>query len=392
MYKFPDNAKDKQEIKEKIRQICASNYSYRDGRILNSICSEPLDIAVWAYKQMLLSNLGDTRIFGSLKKMEQEVTAMLGNLLHNNSVAGNIVTGGTEANLLAMYVARQAGFQKGIKYPEAVASEAVHFSFNKACAFLGIKLITVKTDENFQVQAQELESKITKNTTAVIATAGTSETGTVEHIKETGEIAKKYGIYFHVDAASGGFLLPFMEDAGYKSVPFDFALESVDSITIDPHKYGMSVIPGGFILFRNRELMDYINFESFFHGTKAHTTLAGTRTGAGLASVYAVIHSLGYKGFVNNTKLIMSRREMLVNELHKRNIETAGRQDLNIIMVKSKDPVKIMGLLEKEGWLASVSKRYNAVRIVVHRHNSEDRLKEFAETFMRLENTLGKRI
>lgn len=390
MYKFPDNIGDKQEIKERISQIFASNYSYRDGKILNSICSEPLDIAVWAYKQMLLTNLGDTRIFGSLESMEQEVTAMLGNLLHNNSAAGNIVTGGTEANLLAMYVARQSGFKKGIKYPEAVASEAVHFSFNKACAFLGIKLIKVKTDENFQVQVQELESKITKNTTAVIATAGTSETGTVEHIKETGEIAKKYDVYFHVDAASGGFLLPFMEDAGYKSVPFDFALESVDSVTIDPHKYGMSVIPGGFILFRSKELMDYINFESFFHGTKTHTTLAGTRTGAGLASVYAVIHSLGYKGFVNNTKLIMSRRELLVNELHKRNIETAGRQDLNIIMVKSKNPIKIVGLLEKEGWLASVSRRYNAVRIVVHRHNSEERLKEFAETFMRLESTLGK--
>lgn len=392
MYKFPENASDRQEVQDKINQICASDYNYNDGKILNSICSEPLDIAIWAYKRMILSNLGDTRIFGSLEKMEQEVTAMLGDLLHNSSAAGNIVTGGTEANLLALYVARQAGYKKGIINPEAVTSEAVHFSFNKACAFLGIKLITVKTNENFQVELKELESKITKNTAAVISTAGTSETGTVEQIKETGEIAKKYGIYFHVDAASGGFLLPFMEDAGYRSVPFDFALESVDSVTIDPHKYGMSVIPGGFILFRDSKLMDYINFDSFFHGTKAHTTLAGTRTGAGLASVYAVIHSLGYKGFVNNTKLIMSRREMLVNELHKRNIETAGRQDLNIIMVKSKDPVKIMGKLEKEGWLTSVSKRYNAVRIVVHRHNSEERLKEFAETFMRLENTLGKKI
>lgn len=392
MYKFPENASDRQEVQDKINQICASDYNYNDGKILNSICSEPLDIAIWAYKRMILSNLGDTRIFGSLEKMEQEVTAMLGDLLHNSSAAGNIVTGGTEANLLALYVARQAGYKKGIINPEAVTSEAVHFSFNKACAFLGIKLITVKTNENFQVELKELESKITKNTAAVISTAGTSETGTVEQIKETGEIAKKYGIYFHVDAASGGFLLPFMEDAGYRSVPFDFALESVDSVTIDPHKYGMSVIPGGFILFRDSKLMDYINFDSFFHGTKAHTTLAGTRTGAGLASVYAVIHSLGYKGFVNNTKLIMSRREMLVNELHKRNIETAGKQDLNIIMVKSKDPVKIMGKLEKEGWLTSVSKRYNAVRIVVHRHNSEERLKEFAETFMRLENTLGKKI
>lgn len=392
MYKFPENASDRQEVQDKINQICASDYNYNDGKILNSICSEPLDIAIWAYKRMILSNLGDTRIFGSLEKMEQEVTAMLGDLLHNSSAAGNIVTGGTEANLLALYVARQAGYKKGIINPEAVTSEAVHFSFNKACAFLGIKLITVKTNENFQVELKELESKITKNTAAVISTAGTSETGTVEQIKETGEIAKKYGIYFHVDAASGGFLLPFMEDAGYRSVPFDFALESVDSVTIDPHKYGMSVIPGGFILFRDSKLMKYINFDSFFHGTKAHTTLAGTRTGAGLASVYAVIHSLGYKGFVNNTKLIMSRREMLVNELHKRNIETAGRQDLNIIMVKSKDPVKIMGKLEKEGWLTSVSKRYNAVRIVVHRHNSEERLKEFAETFMRLENTLGKKI
>lgn len=385
---FPRKSAGQQEVLKELDKIGGMNLHYRDGRILNSICSEPLDIALLAYEKMIASNLGDARLFPGMVQMEQDVVSMLGDLLHNDRAAGNVVTGGTEANLLAMYVARRIGEEKGIEAPEIVASESIHFSFHKACTFLNIKLITIKTDSQFRISSKEIENAITPNTIAIVATAGTSETGTVDPIEVMAGIAREQQLYFHVDAASGGFLLPFMEDAGYPSVIFDFMLEGVHSITVDPHKYGLSVIPSGFILFRDQKLQDYIQFPSFFHGTKAHTTFSGTRTGAGLASVYAVIHSMGYEGFVEKTKSIMKKRTLLVDELWKRGIQTLGRPDLNIIMIQSRNPLVMMEQLEKNGWIASVSRRYDALRVVVHHHNSEERLMEFSETVSQLERTI----
>lgn len=391
MNPFPKDTMSKQDVMNRLEQMCAMDRHYSDGRILNSICSEPLDIAVQAYVKMITSNLGDARIFRGVAQMEQDVVAMLGNLLHNDQAAGNVVTGGTEANLLALYAARQMGLEKGIKAPEIVASESIHYSFNKACAFLNIKLVTIKTNNQFRISTEEIENAITGNTIAIVATAGTSETGTVDPIEAMEKIARKYYLYFHVDAASGGFLLPFMKDAGYSGATFDFTLEGVHSVTIDPHKYGLSVIPCGFILFRNKQLQNHIRFPSFFYGTSVHTTFSGTRTGAGLASIYAVICSIGFDGFVENTRLIMSRRDLLIEELGRRNIQIIGRSDLNIVMIQSKDSLKLMNILEKEGWIVSVSKRYDAVRAVVHRHNSKEKLIEFAKVVSEIESTIGEK-
>ena len=80
--------------------------------------------------------------------------------------------------------------------------------------------------------------------------AGTTEFGQVDPVEEIGRIAEEKDVFFHVDAAFGGFVIPFLEGCPLK---FDFAVPGVSSIAIDPHKMGMSTIPSGGLLYRNEE-------------------------------------------------------------------------------------------------------------------------------------------
>jgi len=383
---FPETGKDKKKIIDEIKRACSSDYSYQEGRILNSICSEPLPVAVEAYCQTIHTNLGDVRIFPGVKKIERAVTQMIGDLLSHPGAAGNVVSGGTEANLLALLAARNKN--KNITSPEVVVPFSIHFSVNKAASILGLKLRYTKLDHNQHADPKEIERSINSNTIAIMATAGTSETGAVDPIPEIASIAKKHNLYFHVDAASGGFIIPFAKELGYNLPDFDFKIKKVDSITVDPHKYALSVIPSGYILFRSKEIQKLVGFESHYVGTETHTTFAGTRPGASAASTYAVIKYLGRQGFKELVKGCFNKRNFLINELEKQGLKILIPPDLNIVIIKSKNPKKAMRMLEDRRWLVSMSKRNNALRAVVHHHLQKEHLRAFAEELSAIERSL----
>ena len=86
------------------------SYDVPWNHVLNSICSKPLDIAITAFQLAIDTNLGDPRIFKGTYKLEKEVIAWLSQLLHGENCTGNIVSGGTEANFLALYNAKKASY------------------------------------------------------------------------------------------------------------------------------------------------------------------------------------------------------------------------------------------------------------------------------------------
>ena len=385
---FEDEGKEETQILKEIRVACLECNDYKKGHILNSICTEPLEIAKKAYMEAINTNLGDERLFSGARNIEVNVMKKLGELLGLREAVGSIVSGGTEANLLAMFVAKRIGEERGILKPEIVAPLSIHFSVVKAATLLGIQLNLSEIDENFRAVPGSIEKLITKNTISIFATAGTSEAGAIDPIEEIADICRRRDIYFHVDAASGGYIIPFAKELGYNLPEFDFKVNGVQSITIDPHKYGLSVIPSGFILFRNERLQSYINFESFFIGTRTHRTLSGTRTGAGAMSTYAVSEKLGKKGYKRLAQNYFTLRNYLIQELASKGFEILGTPDLNIVMIKSKNAIEVMNEFEKMGWYVSVSKRCNALRIVVHQHNSIKELKEFVELLYEIENRM----
>jgi tyrosine decarboxylase/aspartate 1-decarboxylase len=116
---------------------------------------------------------------------------------------------------------------------------------------------------------------------------GTAELGAVDPVEKLSDIALTHDVYLHVDAALGGLMLPFMENAS----AFDFCLKGVKSITVDPHKMGLATVPAGGILFRDNTYLEHIKTETPYLTEDAQYTFVGTRNGASVAATWAVFES-----------------------------------------------------------------------------------------------------
>ncbi|MCU0552192.1 MAG: aspartate aminotransferase family protein [Leptolyngbya sp. Prado105] len=177
--------------------------------------------------------------------IEQTLIAELNAYVGFNSGEGTFVTGGSNANMVAMICARNQAFptakDQGMLHQSAVfVSEQAHYSFLKAANVLGIGLnnvIKVKTDPKGRMIPQALQAAIEgaiasgKTPFFVAATAGTTVLGAFDPIPEIAEMTQKHQLWLHIDAAWGGAVL--LSDR-YRH--FLIGSERADSLTWDAHK------------------------------------------------------------------------------------------------------------------------------------------------------------
>nr|VFK25658.1 MAG: tyrosine decarboxylase/tyrosine decarboxylase / aspartate 1-decarboxylase [Candidatus Kentron sp. MB]VFK29640.1 MAG: tyrosine decarboxylase/tyrosine decarboxylase / aspartate 1-decarboxylase [Candidatus Kentron sp. MB]VFK74850.1 MAG: tyrosine decarboxylase/tyrosine decarboxylase / aspartate 1-decarboxylase [Candidatus Kentron sp. MB] len=381
-YQFPNHSSTDGAVLDTLGSYLSEDQAYLEGRVVNSICSEPHPIGVEAFRRAISSNLGDNRVFPGSTRVERIAVRQIGHLLGNPQACGNLVSGGTEANMLALLAAMGDREPRGEL--EIVAPESVHYSVEKAAAVLGIRLVKSRMDTRYRADVDHLAQCITERTVAIVATAGTSELGAVDDIAAIADIAAQHALYFHVDAATGGFLIPFAKALGYDLPAFDFALAGVDSITVDPHKYGLAPIPAGCIVFRSEAHRSRVRFASHYVGTHTHTTIGGTRSGAAAAAVYAVLNRLGFEGFVELTRHLFDMRDYLISLLHEEAYSLLIPPQLSIVAVCCKDPMSMLARLEARGWITSLSKRQQALRIVIHHHLKHEHLCRFVSVLTEL--------
>lgn len=154
---------------------------------------------------------------------------------------GIFTSGGSMANLTALITARNV--KCGDHFDDAVIylSDQAHSSNIKAIRMLGFKkeqIRIIPTDGEFKFSINKLKNAIAKDRLeghhpfCLIATAGTTNTGTVDPLTELAEICKKEDIWFHIDGAYGGFAM--LSELGK---PVLKGIENADSLTIDPHKW-----------------------------------------------------------------------------------------------------------------------------------------------------------
>lgn len=377
---FPKEGLSSRAVKKELKNYKKQDKQYMDGQIFNSICTEPLVISKEAYTEFLNTNLGDKRIFRGTAELEKKVVAMLGELFGRQDAPGCLVSGATEANLLALYAARQKAIKKGMNEFEVVVPESVHFSVIKAASILNLSLVVTQLDSEYRADPKAIADSITERTIAIVVTAGTSELGMVDPYEEIEKIAIQNGLYYHIDAASGGFLLPFMESE--RNI---YLQNGVCSIAVDPHKYGYSVIPGGGILFRDEEILNETEFTSFFEDSPVHNTLLGTRTGAGVAAAFAAMSYLGIRGYQSCVKRIMETTMLGEQYARKKGLKLFQKSDLNIISICSREPEQMQRILEEQGIIISVSKKYRVIRLVIELHHTYEKVMELLNLIAKLE-------
>lgn len=373
------------ELESKLRH----DFTFESGRIISSMCTKPHSLAKKVYRYYLEKNLGDSGLCPAVAELERETVKMLGGLFSNPEVSGHIVTGGTEANILALWAAKKLSKKE---YGEVIVPASAHCSFDKAADLLGLKILKVPLNSNYQVDIDAVEKTLNLNTIAIVGIAGTTGLGVVDPIKELSEIALDHGVYFHVDAAFGGFVLPFLRKLFYNVPDFDFALPGVCSITVDPHKMGLAPIPAGGILFRSEQIRKAILWKiSYLAGGEAEqATLVGTRSGASVIAVWALLKHLGIEGYKRIVQRCMRLTWKLVKEIKSiSGLNIVTKPTMNVIGLESKifDIKKIAYELRLRGWAISLFP--NHIRIVIMPHIRMKHIKKFIQDLKQSVEKLG---
>ena len=247
------------------------NGDYR--RVFSSMWTYPHPVAVRAHVDYLHTNLGDPNLFPELAAFERRAITILGSLLGSAEAVGYITTGGTESNIQAI---RASKIIYGKDKPNIIVPASAHQSFNKASDFIGVELRKAQLNDDYSVDVSSVEGLIDDNTTCLVGIAGTTSLGVIDPISSLAKLARRNDIFLHVDAAFGGLVIPFLK----KHHKFDFNVDGVRSLTVDPHKMGMSTIPSGGLLFRYEDDFEALSTNTFY---SVERSMTGTRSGASVA-------------------------------------------------------------------------------------------------------------
>jgi len=365
-----------------------NDFTYNSGRIIGSMCTSSHPLARKVCARFLDRNLGDSGLFPAVAKLEKETISMLGALLSNPEASGHIVTGGTEANTLALWAARNLSKKN---HCEVIVPASAHYSFDKAADLLGLKIVKVGLNNEFQADVEAVKEAVNSNTIAIVGIAGTTGLGVVDAIRELSEIAIEQDLYLHVDAAFGGFVLPFLKELGFDVPDFDFSLLGTCSITIDPHKMGLAPIPAGGILFRNEKLRKAVawNVTYLAGGKTEQATFVGSRSGASVIAVWALLRHLGKEGYKRIVRSCMRLTWELAREIRKiHGLDVVREPIMNIVGIKSEafDIRRVAQELRIRKWAVSLFP--NHIRIVVMPHIQKQHIEKFLEDLKDIINKL----
>lgn len=378
----------KQEILKILDEKLKSDFSYESGSILGSMCTEPLEFAKEVYLKYISKNLGDPGLFLGTAALEEELISEIGELLGERNIIGTFTTGGSEANLIAMRIIKK--LRPDIKKPEVVLPITAHISFDKAADLLGIKLRKAKLKANYELDLNHFESLINKNTCGVVGIAGTTSLGLIDPIKDIGKIVEGKCIFFHIDAAFGGFVIPFLKRLNYKIPPWDFKVKPVGSITADPHKMGLGIIPSGGLFLRDISILQKIGFEIPYlaGGNFKHFHIVGTRPGGTIIAFWAILKFLGINGFKEIVRSCMDNTHYLAKRITEmKGVKLAADPMMNVVGITTEDGESICNIeeeLRKKNWMLGKFTDFNLIRVVMMPHIVKEHLIKFVEDLERI--------
>jgi tyrosine decarboxylase/aspartate 1-decarboxylase len=292
-------------------------------KVLSSMCTLPHPVAVRAHMMFMETNLGDPGLFRGTAAIEEMLVERLGSLMHCPGAGGYATSGGTESNIQVLRIARK--MHDGAS-PNVIVPESAHFSFEKACDILSMELRSVPCDGSNRMDTEHLDAYIDRNTACIVGIAGTTEYGVTDPLAHLSDVAEEKGIFLHVDAAFGGLVIPFLEE----TIPFDFALPGVSSLSVDPHKMGLSTIPAGCLLVRDPVMLETLNVNTPYLTVKQEYTLSGTRSGGAVAGAVAVLEYLGKEGLRAIVKGCMANTRRLIEGMETWGYPAAVIPDVNV--------------------------------------------------------------
>ena len=310
------------------------------------------DAATRAYLEMLEVNCLDPTAFPSVIAMERQVVGAVSDLLGGGH--GIFTSGGTESIMLAVKAARDFaaaqdratadsttmdsttmdsttmdsttmdratadgatadgatadgatadGAARRLapgERPNLVLPVTAHPAFHKAAHYLGVEVKPVPVDlETYKVRPGDVAAAIDERTILVVVSAPSYPQGVIDPVEEVAALAARAGVPCHVDACVGGWLLPWLREAGAPVPPFDLSVPGVTSLSCDLHKFGYAPKGASVLLFADPAMRRKAYFASAdWPGyTIINATVQSSRSAGPLGGAWATLQALGREGYL----------------------------------------------------------------------------------------------
>jgi len=326
--------------------------------------------------------------FEGTHELERELLSICATSIMDAKVGsydGYVASGGTEANIQALWMYRNMfmeGYGDQARHVGVLYSSDSHYSFYKAANLLQIQAIEIPVDfESRQMSEEAYEQAIRKaqangvRALVAIFNMGTTMFGSVDDIDKFIPMLKRSGMPYkvHVDGAFGGFVYPFTNHEHRLT----FKNPEVSSITIDAHKMLQAPYGTGIFLAR-KGLIRYTHTQEASYVIGGDATLVGSRSGANLIAAWMILQNYGRSGWQAKIDALISRTDRICEALDGLGVSYFRNPEMNMVTMKIKAIPE--NLIEKY-LLVPDSHDGDAqwVKIVVMDHVSDELVNQFLQ-------------
>ena len=281
---------DMAAVMSQVAERMADNYPYFHPLYAGQMLKPPHPLARAAYALAMAINPNNHALDGgrASSRMEVEAVREIARMFGWTDYLGHLTSGGTFANLEALWIAGQVAPGKRI-----VASEQAHYTHRRISAVLGLPFTSVTTDRAGRMDLAALESTLREGDVGtVVVTLGTTATGAVDPLHHVLALRGTYPFRIHIDAAYGGYF-KLVSTLGEEATRAFACMAQADSIVVDPHKHGLQPYGCGCILFRDPAVGRFYKHDSpytYFTSDQLHLgeiSLECSRAGASAVALWA---------------------------------------------------------------------------------------------------------
>jgi tyrosine decarboxylase/aspartate 1-decarboxylase len=285
-------------VLETVAHRLGDNYPYFHPLYAGQMLKPPHPVARAAYALAMAINPNNHARDGGRASSEMEIEAVAeiagmfgwrGGDSSNDSYLGHLTSGGTMANLEALWVAGELAPGKRI-----VGSEQAHYTHQRISHVLQLDYAGVAADRCGRMRLDALEDEVRQGDVGtVVVTLGTTAIGAVDPLDGILELRERYGFRVHVDAAYGGYFRLIAGELEQGARRAFEAIEQADSIVVDPHKHGLQPYGCGCVLFRDSSVGRLYKHDSpytYFTSKELHLgeiSLECSRAGAAAVALWA---------------------------------------------------------------------------------------------------------
>ncbi|MBI1838378.1 MAG: aspartate aminotransferase family protein [Flavobacteriia bacterium] len=408
--------KSQQEIRSHIFDALSKNVNYQNQSIIGLPASyldekvfnqDKFNLNEAPFLSTLLQNpnhigchtLGCSEsYFIGTQAIEREVVQICANdILKGNDETfdGYIASGGTEANIQALWIYRNY-FQRECQAKNdeiaIICSMDSHYSMAKGANLLGLVIYKIDVNEETRILSEKLilekvqtAKEEGKKYFIVVANMMTTMFGSVDETKKYSDILKSESVNYkiHIDGAFGGFYYPF---SNALETDLNFLNPEITSVTLDAHKMAQAPYGTGIFVIR-KGFMQYATTEEASYVEGEDCTLIGSRSGANAIAIWMILSTYGPHGWNEKVLILQKRTDLICEKLNELNVEYFRNSYSNIVTIKSK--YVSMDIVYKFGLVPDNHHDPKWYKIVVMEHVTMEKINPFLSS---LEESLSSKI